>query len=121
MDTGLQSDMVAYCIWDEVWICVQLATGGRGGCVFKVAKGISKKIGFETPGRMALAGHFAMIPHLRTYYFEIYPGFLQALFDIPRWSAPHPPKLFFFLSFLPFDATFSSYHHFYIPHAQTVI
>lgn len=47
LDTVLQSDMVAYCIWDEVWICVQLATGGRGGRVFKVAKGISKKSGLR--------------------------------------------------------------------------
>lgn len=57
---------------------VSTCNWGRGGLVFKVAK-ISQKNGFETPGRMALAGHFAMIPHLRTYYFRIYPGFLQAL------------------------------------------
>lgn len=69
LGTCLQSGMVAYCIWGEVWICVNSQLGPGRSCV-QGCKGISKK-SVETPGRMALAGHFAMIPHLRTYYFDL--------------------------------------------------
>ena len=48
---------------------MDLSQLGPGGRVFKVAK-LSRKTG-ETTGRMALAGHFAMIPPLRTYFFDL--------------------------------------------------
>ena len=54
----------------------QLATGA-GAVVCSTLQRYLKTIN-ETPGRMALAGHFAMIPHLRTYYFDL-SGNLQAL------------------------------------------
>lgn len=116
--------MVAYCIWDDVWICVNLQLGPGRSCVQGCKRYLKKRIGFETPGRMALAGHFAMIPHLRTYYFRIYPGFLQALLIFPRLvcftpppSHPHPSIFFFFFSFLLSNATFFSSYHYFSPHA----
>lgn len=64
--SGLQSDRVAFCIRGGVWICVNSQLGPGAVVCSRYLKKTS-----ETTGRMALAGHFAMIPPLRTYFFDL--------------------------------------------------
>lgn len=110
LGTGLQSGMVAYCIWGEVWLCVNSQLGPGRSCV-QGCKGISKNRLRHREGWLwqGILRWFPICVHITS----IYPGFTGAV-DIPRWSAP---QSFFFLFFFSFRRTFSSY----FTSCQTVI